>query len=35
MQLIQHWVQVQQQLEKSYLAVSSASVDVLWQTIMT
>nr|WP_313898172.1 SRPBCC family protein [Nodosilinea sp. LEGE 07298] len=34
MQLIQHWVQVQQQLEKSYLAVSSASVDVLWQTIM-
>ncbi len=34
MQLIQRWVQVQQQLEKSYLAVSSASVDVLWQTIM-
>lgn len=34
MHLIQRWVQVQRQLEKSYLAVSSASVDVLWQTIM-
>jgi hypothetical protein len=34
MHLIQRWVQVQQQLEKSYLTVSSASVDVLWQTIM-
>ncbi len=34
MHLIQRWVQVQRQLEKSYLTVSSASVDVLWQTIM-
>lgn len=34
MQLIHHWVKVQQQLEKSYLTVSTAPVDVLWQTIM-
>ena len=31
--LIHRWVQVQQQLETSYLAVSTASVDTLWQTI--
>ncbi|MBW4460785.1 MAG: SRPBCC family protein [Nodosilinea sp. WJT8-NPBG4] len=32
--LIHRWVQVQQQLEKSYLIVSTASVETLWQTIM-
>nr|WP_255527036.1 SRPBCC family protein [Nodosilinea sp. LEGE 07088] len=34
MRLIHHWVQVQRQLEKSYLTVSTASVDTLWQLIM-
>ncbi len=33
MQIIQRWVQVQQQLEKSYRIVSTASVESLWQTI--
>jgi hypothetical protein len=34
LQLIQRWIQVQQQLEKSYRAVSTASIDTLWQTMM-
>lgn len=34
LQLIHRWVQVQQRLEKSYLIVSTASVDTLWQTIV-
>jgi hypothetical protein len=34
LQLIQHWIRVQQQLEKSYRAVSTASIDTLWQTMM-
>ncbi len=34
LQLVKHWVRVQQRLEKSYLAVSTASVDTLWQTMM-
>ncbi|MGF1566885.1 MAG: SRPBCC family protein [Nodosilinea sp.] len=34
LQLIHRWVQVQRQLEKSYLTVSTASVDTLWQTMM-
>jgi hypothetical protein len=34
LQLIQHWIQVQQRLEKSYRAVSTASIDTLWQTMM-
>lgn len=33
MQIIQHWVQVQQRPEKSYRIVSTASVETLWQTI--
>jgi hypothetical protein len=32
--LVKHWVQVQQRLEKSYLAVSTAPIDTLWQTMM-
>jgi hypothetical protein len=34
MHLIHQWIQVQQRLEKSYRAVSSASVDTLWHTMV-